>query len=80
MLVRVLDHSGRGSNRRYSQVVTVEIADACPVCGSPRGRPRPYRGSGNGEPYEVDVWDNPCGHVDQYATVLNEVERRRNKT
>jgi len=25
---------------------------------------------------EVDCWDNPCGHVDKYADVLNEAQKR----
>jgi hypothetical protein len=51
---------------------TVEIADTCPECGGPRGEPRSKRQHEDGEWYSVDVWDNPCGHVDAYVDVIKE--------
>lgn len=44
----------------------VEIADTCPVCGENRGTPKPYYFCEDGEWFTVDIWDNPCGHIDKY--------------
>lgn len=52
--------------------VTVEIGDACPKCGGPRGRPYPHRFCDDGEWFDVNTWDNPCGHLDLYRDVLVE--------
>lgn len=51
---------------------TVQIADRCPQCGGPRGKPRLHRQCDDGDWYNVSVWDNPCGHRDMYSDVLQE--------
>jgi hypothetical protein len=53
---------------------TVEISDQCPVCGGPRGVParRPFHE--DGVSFSVDCWNNPCGHIDRYADVIQESE------
>ncbi len=62
------------SDRGYHgfEVYDVEIADACPICGGPRGLPvlRPFME--DGAPYSVHCWQNPCGHVDFYGVVAQE--------
>jgi hypothetical protein len=45
---------------------TIEIDDDCPVCGSKRGTPHGYNFCEDGEWFNVDKWDNPCGHIDLY--------------
>lgn len=50
----------------------INIADTCPVCGGPRGKPYHHRFHEDSEWYTVDRWDNPCGHVDKYKDVLKE--------
>ena len=52
----------------------VNIADTCPVCGGPRGKRYHHRFHETGEWYNVDRWDNPCGHVDKYRDVLKEAK------
>ncbi|WNI20316.1 hypothetical protein [Actinacidiphila sp. ITFR-21] len=73
MAVRVCD---RGPGPGYSGVciVTVTVRALCPTCGGPRGvdTVRNHRFHEDGDWYSVDVWDNPCGHVDSYAVVLRE--------
>ena len=71
MTVTVVDRSlwGRGP---YPLIITVTIADTCPTCGGPRGAPQPHRFHEDGDWYTVDVWQNPCGHVDMYDDVLAE--------
>lgn len=77
MQVRVrdtrFDSWGHGLTRAIVRSVT--IADTCPVCGGPRGTARNANQCDDGEFYSVDVWDNPCGHIDHYNAVLNEAER-----
>ena len=53
---------------------TIEIADTCPTCGGPRGEVRGYNGIEDGVGYHVNVWTNPCGHIDYYEAVLAEAE------
>lgn len=53
-------------------LVTLEIADTCPVCGGPRGEifgAHSYDGSRR---LNVDCWFNSCGHVDTYTQVRAE--------
>lgn len=51
---------------------TVTISARCPVCDGPRGVPTGLNSCDDGAFYWVQVWDNPCGHVDQYAAVMTE--------
>lgn len=53
---------------------TVEILPVCPVCGELRGEIRNHRFHEWGEWHDVDVWTNPCGHVDRYRDVLREAQ------
>lgn len=52
--------------------VTVEIANTCPVCGGPRGEPQHKSFYECGAWYNVNTWENPCGHIDKYKDVLVE--------
>ena len=79
MKVTVRDRSAEsawGSGPINPCVVTVEIADNCPVpgCGAKRGEPRHLRQCDDGAWYSVQVWDNPCGHVDMYEAVVREAK------
>ena len=75
MIVTVVDRSGWGTSGAYPAFQTVKIADACPECGGPRGKPYNYNFSEDGGFYSCYKWDNPCGHVDKYGDVLNEARR-----
>lgn len=76
MQVRVVDR-GKPGIRGYQGVVvrTVTIPDYCPVCAGPRGNPYRYRFHEDGDWYECDRWENPCGHVDTYEAILRADER-----
>jgi hypothetical protein len=52
--------------------VDVEISDACPVCGGPRGIPYGGLSYDGSRRLHVSQWDNPCGHIDRYPDVLVE--------
>jgi hypothetical protein len=77
MAVRVR-HDGDGPGYEGVGILTVTVDIACPACGAPRGfdtiRPHVFRH--DGDTFEVDVWDNPCGHVDLYADVVAESRHR----
>lgn len=61
--------------------ITVEISDYCPKCGGARGTPKGYNFYEDGETYHVDIWDNPCGHIDKYRDIYNnEIPELKNKT
>jgi hypothetical protein len=65
---KIKDHNGFRHN-----LVKVEISDSCPVCGSKRGIRRWKGLSFDGSRFfEVDCWENECGHIDKYADVINE--------
>lgn len=50
----------------------ITISADCPRCGERRGEPRGLNSCDDGAFYWVQVWDNPCGHVDMYESVLAE--------
>jgi hypothetical protein len=76
MNVRIRDRTTEakmwGSPNWHITLRTVEIHDTCPVCGGPRGTPKPRMFMEDGEPYSVDVWENPCRHIDRYEDLLTE--------
>lgn len=61
-----------GSGLTNPAVRAVTIAASCPECDGPRGEPRGQNSCEDGAHYWVQVWDNPCGHVDTYAAVVAE--------
>lgn len=61
-----------GGNGWVYHPKTIEIGDNCPVCGGKRGQPYNYHFCEDGEWFDVDKWDNPCGHLDKYAKVYHE--------
>ena len=56
-------------------VRTITISAFCPTCGGRRGEPRSIDQCDDGAYYWVQVWSNPCGHVDMYANVVIEAAR-----
>lgn len=73
--VTVRDHSrkapwGYGLTRPVVRKVT--ISANCPTCGGPRGERRGLNSCDDGAFYWVEVWDNPCGHLDRYEDVIRE--------
>lgn len=50
----------------------VTISAYCQQCGQRRGTPRPMDQCDDGAYYSVDVWTNPCGHLDRYPAVIAE--------
>lgn len=73
MQVRVRDRRSESWGYGLTTVVvrTLDIPDTCPVCGGPRGEKRNLNQCDDGEFYSVDVWTNPCGHVDEYNVLLS---------
>ena len=55
---------------------TVTISAFCPKCGERRGEPRGSNQCDDGAFYWVQVWTNPCGHIDGYADVIKEAAAR----
>jgi hypothetical protein len=79
MTVRVRDRSLEapwGSGLTTPVVRTITIDAACPRCGGPRGVPTNLNQCDDGANYSVDVWTNPCGHLDVYANVVDEARER----
>ncbi len=68
MIVIVMDRKSPW----YPRTRTVEIADTCPACGGPRGSIYGHNFWEDDQSFFVNRWDNPCGHVDHYPTVLKE--------
>ena len=76
--VTVRDRAGEapwgGSGFTGPCVRRVRIAANCPACGGPRGPRRNLNQCDDGAFYSTDIWDNPCGHLDRYASVVDEAE------
>lgn len=60
--------------------VTVEIANICPTCGGPRGKPVTIRQCEDGQWFSLDQWTNPCGHIDRYKDVYVESQQASDET
>jgi hypothetical protein len=54
--------------------LTGTISDKCPVCGGPRGEITKGFSYDGSRRLVVDMWRNPCGHVDKYSKVRQEIE------
>ncbi|MDH6489574.1 hypothetical protein [Streptomyces sp. SAI-127] len=77
MTVRIR-HDGDGPGHEGVGIITVTVDSQCPRCHAPRGADtiRPHHFRHDGDRYEVDVWDNPCQHVDLPPDVLAEARNR----
>lgn len=53
----------------------IEISDNCPICGAKRGTPQNKHFCEDGEWFDVDVWENYCGHIDKYKDCYFESEK-----
>lgn len=60
-----IDHQG-------IYTVRVKLKWVCPVCGKPRGEPRPVRHWNGKHVIECQFWTNPCGHEEDFQTVRQE--------
>ncbi|GAB3975674.1 hypothetical protein GCM10028806_33760 [Spirosoma terrae] len=55
------------------KVSRFEIGNTCPVCGGPRGLNRWQVNHYDGKQVLlVDIWTNPCGHVDLQSSARQE--------
>ena len=61
--------------------MTVTISDYCPKCGKKRGINTIHKGFSydGSRRLVVDCWTNPCGHVDKYSEVREEVKQNIKK-
>lgn len=59
--------------------MTVTISDYCPKCGGKRGADTIHKGFSydGSRRLVVDCWTNPCGHIDKYSEVREEVKRSK---
>lgn len=57
--------------------MTVTISDYCPKCGKKRGVDTIHKGFSydGSRRLVVDCWTNPCGHIDYYSDVREEVRK-----
>lgn len=75
MRVRIRDRASEapwGVGPTAPIVRTVYVPARCPRCGGERGEPSNLNQYDDGVHYSVDVWRNPCGHVDRYEDVMRE--------
>ena len=81
MTVTIRDRSAEsawGSGPAKPATRKATISALCPVtnCGQRRGEPRGLSQCEDGAYYWVQVWQNPCGHVDMYNAVVEEARQR----
>ncbi len=60
-----------GDGWRYYPV-NVELSDNCPICNGKRGEPKYHRQCEDGEFFDLNTWENPCGHIDKYSACWGE--------
>ena len=75
MTVTVRDRSAEapwGYGPTNPVIRDITISAFCPIDGERRGVPAKQRYHDDGVDYWVDNWQNPCGHTDLYADVINE--------
>lgn len=56
------DHDGHAA-------MTITVPWVCLQCGGPRGEPHQAISYDGSRGLTVDVWTNPCGHVEKYSKV-----------
>ncbi|NNP68412.1 hypothetical protein [Acinetobacter sp. Ac_5812] len=59
--------------------MTVALPWVCIHCGSQRGEVRQGMSFDGSRRMQVDMWDNPCGHVEKYADVRVFVAKYRDQ-
>src|SRR4051812_48163666 len=62
------NHGGYQGN-----TMDVTLRWTCPTCGGPRGEPMPARSYDGSRWLSCARWENPCGHIDHYPDVRDEV-------
>ena len=56
---------------------TVTVPWVCPQCGGPRGEIHGMNMCEDGDYAWMNVWGNPCGHIDMYPDVIDEARSAR---
>jgi hypothetical protein len=69
MTPRIFYRTNGGWNMNFANV---RIPSVCPVCQGPRGQQMTVQFCEDGEWYNSDRWENPCGHIDKYLNVYEE--------
>lgn len=64
------DYHGGDGNQQYALPLLYNMV--CPICGGERGEPKKHTIRVACKDIEVDAWDNPCGHVDNYKDLYFE--------
>lgn len=84
MTVTVRDNAAEaaawGHGRGGPVIRKVTISAFCPRCGQRRGEPRGLNSCDDGDYFWVQIWDNPCGHVDMYEDVITEARALASKS
>ena len=68
-------HSWDGGDPANHAPLEVEIFDHCPKCGGRRGSPLKTIDVESDGKYQVDIWVNPCGHIDYPRDVYIESKK-----
>lgn len=70
------DHKGKDS-------IEIEVRWFCPECGGQRGEIYDAvsismdKNGRFGKPLDCHGWNNPCGHIDDYPSLIEEAERSK---
>lgn len=64
-------------NHAGFHAMRVEISTKCPICGGPRGEPYAGLSYDGSMRLQVSQWNNPCGHIDKYSSVREEVKAKQ---
>jgi hypothetical protein len=75
MKVTILYQGAWDNKENVRFPIDINILDYCPECGCKRGRPFKTIAYEFGIKYEVDIWINPCGHIDYPRYVYYEAKK-----
>lgn len=58
-----------------ADTLTLTLDWVCPRCGAPRGEVVRRAWFPTAGPVEVDLWRNPCGHLDGLPSLIEEASQ-----
>lgn len=79
LTVRVADYRTQPGYQGV-RVASVVVSAKCVRCGGPRGRVSTHHFLRRGRHIWCDIWENRCGHADEYGALIEEAERLKQPT
>ncbi|MDX8367710.1 hypothetical protein [Cytobacillus sp. IB215665] len=66
-MIKTITVPNRDSQGWLHGTKNMKVEWTCPTCGQEMGQPTAKQFCEDGEFYNVNVWENDCGHVAKYT-------------